>query len=74
MSHQIDLDDPSPHVAKRLRALEPGEVLLLIQRGVIVGRLTGTQVPTEPASHDAPDEGGIQEILETLNAMIQDEF
>ena len=74
MSHQIDLDDLPPKMANRLRALGPGEELLLVQGGVVVGRLIGGQVITAALSEDARDEGGMQEILETFNAMIHDEF
>ena len=74
MSHQIDLDDLPPKVANTLRALSPDEKLLLVQGGVVVGHLTGGQVITAALSEDARDEGGMQEILETFNAMIHDEF
>jgi antitoxin (DNA-binding transcriptional repressor) of toxin-antitoxin stability system len=53
---QLDLDDLPPRAAQLLAGLEAGEVLVLVQNGLVVGRLGPVPSPplapgvTKPAS------------------------
>jgi antitoxin (DNA-binding transcriptional repressor) of toxin-antitoxin stability system len=72
---RIDLDDLPPRLAALLTAAEPGEEVLLVQNGAVVGRLTGAAAETlarpEP---ELPPEENAKEIFEQLRASIEDEF
>ncbi len=75
MSSQIDLDDLPPRVAQALERLAPGDELLLVRGGLVVGRLAaatpaGLSAPTETP----PPADDMEEILDQFNAMIHDEF
>jgi antitoxin (DNA-binding transcriptional repressor) of toxin-antitoxin stability system len=73
---RIDLDDLPPKVAALLTAAEPGEEVLLVQGGAVVGRLTGGAAPPpagEPEPDVAPEERA-KEIFEQFRASIEDEF
>ena len=73
---QIDLDDLPPKIAALLAGAGPGEELLLVQNGAVVGRLTGgASAPTaaEPDSEMPPEERA-KEIFEQFRASIEDEF
>ena len=73
---QIDLDDLPPRAAKALGDLETGEELVLVQGGVVVGRLLAANPPRSPAESqdDLPDQDRLKEVMEYFNAMIHDEF
>lgn len=74
---RIDLDDLPPRLAALLAGAEPGEDVLLVRSGVVVGRLTGgaaeaatgAQVESEP-----PSEENAKEIFEQFRSMMEDEF
>ena len=73
---QIDLDDLPPRAAKTLGGLAAGEELVLVQGGVVVGRLRAvgpTRSAAEPRD-DLPDPDRLKEVMEQFNAMIHDEF
>lgn len=74
---RIDLDDLPPKVAALLAAAEPGEEVLLVQGGAVVGRLTGgapEPAPATQADPDQPSEERAKEIFEVFRASIEDEF
>ena len=72
---RIDLDDLPPKLAALLAGAEPGEEVLLVRNGVVVGRLTGgateasQTAPGEPEA--APD---AEEIFEQFRSIVEDEF
>lgn len=73
---RIDLDDLPPRLAALLTGAEPGEEVLLVQNGAVVGRLTGGAPEpraAEPGSDLAPEERA-KEIFEQFRASIEDEF
>ncbi len=73
---QIDLDDLPPKLAERLLGLEVGEDLLLVQSGLIVGRLTAS-VPSrpDPAALDVPPPTeSPAEVFEQFRSLMEDEF
>ena len=73
---RIDLDDLPPKAAALLTGAEPGEEVLLVQNGAVVGRLTGgVAAPSvaEPEPDLAPEERA-KEIFEQFRASIEDEF
>jgi len=74
---RIDLDDLPPKLAALLAGAEAGEEVLLVQKGAVVGRLTGAA----PAPDDAPQAGPAlppeetaKEIFEQFRSMMEDEF
>ena len=74
---RIDLDDLPPKVAAQLKGLETGEEVLLVQNGVVVGRLTaGAAAPQAPAEAEPPlaPEENAKEIFEQFRSMMEDEF
>jgi hypothetical protein len=69
---RLDLDDIPPKIAALLAGLEPGEELVLVQAGAVVGRLAGAakpEMPPEPSGDVAPGE-----IFELFRSSIEDEF
>lgn len=74
---RIDLDDLPPKLAALLAAAAPGEEILLVQNGAVVGRLIGGLAPApDPSRTEAPPapEENAKEIFEQFRAMIEDEF
>jgi hypothetical protein len=70
---QIDLDDLPPRVAQILAGLAAGEALLLVQNGLIMGRLTS--VGAEPvAGADPAGEARAAEIFEHFRSLMEDDF
>ena len=74
---RIDLDDLPPKLAALLAGAEPGEEVLLVQNGAVVGRLTGGA--PEPAARsqadpEQPAEERAKEIFEVFRSSIEDEF
>jgi antitoxin (DNA-binding transcriptional repressor) of toxin-antitoxin stability system len=73
---RIDLDDLPPKLAALLAGTEEGETVVLVQDGVVVGRLVGG--PCEPRAPDPelepPSEEKAKEIFEQFRSMIEDEF
>jgi antitoxin (DNA-binding transcriptional repressor) of toxin-antitoxin stability system len=73
---RIDLDDLPPKLAALLTGAGPGEEVLLVQNGAVVGRLTGGVADpraAEPESELPPEEQA-KEIFEQFRAAIEDEF
>jgi antitoxin (DNA-binding transcriptional repressor) of toxin-antitoxin stability system len=73
---RIDLDDLPPKLAALLSAAEPGEEVLLVQNGAVVGRLTGgaAEPRAAEAEPETPPEERAREIFEQFRASIEDEF
>lgn len=72
---RLDLDDLPPRIAAVLEGLEPGEALVLVQQGAVVGRLTA-EPPAPAAPHDpelAPEQHA-REVFENFRSAIEDEF
>ncbi len=74
---RIDLDDLPPKVAAALTGVETGDEVLLVQNGVVVGRLTAgsveSQLKAEAEPPPAPDEHA-KEIFEQFRSAVEDEF
>ena len=69
---RLDIDDLPPKIAAILAAVAEGEEVLLMQGGVVVGRLTGAAKPAlspEPTSEVLP-----AEIFEQFRSSIEDDF
>lgn len=73
---RIDLDDLPPRLAALLTGAEPGEEVLLVQNGAVVGRLTGGAPEPRAAEPESeiPPEDRAKEIFEQFRASIEDEF
>ena len=74
---RIDLDDLPPRLAALLAGAEPGEEVLLVQNGAVVGRLTGGAPElARPSQEDPeqPSEERAKEIFELFRSSIEDEF
>jgi antitoxin (DNA-binding transcriptional repressor) of toxin-antitoxin stability system len=74
---RIDLDDLPPKLAALLTGAEPGEEVLLVQNGAVVGRLTGAAAePPVPSQADPeqPADERAKEIFEVFRSSIEDEF
>ena len=72
----IDLDDLPPRTAQILRALAHDEELVLVEGGLVVGRLVaaGSPAPSGQSLAETPDEERMKEVMDHFNAMIHDEF
>ena len=74
---RLDLDDLPPKVAALLADVATGEPVLLVEKGVVVGRLVGgaeapdDAAPAEPAL--TPEETA-KEIFEQFRSAMEDEF
>jgi hypothetical protein len=74
---RIDLDDLPPKVAAQLSGVATGEEVLLVQNGVVVGRLTaGAAAPAPRAEAEPPlaPEENAKEVFEQFRSMMEDEF
>ena len=74
---RIDLDDLPPKLAALLAGAEPGEEIVLVQNGAVVGRLTGGAAePASPSQEDPeqPSEERAKEVFELFRSSIEDEF
>jgi antitoxin (DNA-binding transcriptional repressor) of toxin-antitoxin stability system len=74
---RIDLDDLPPKIATLLAGATEGEELMLVQGGVVVGRLVaGAPEPAakSQADPDQPSEEKAQEIFELFRSSVEDEF
>jgi antitoxin (DNA-binding transcriptional repressor) of toxin-antitoxin stability system len=73
---RIDLDDLPPKLAALLAGAEPGEEVLLVRSGVVVGRLTAgdAQVGAAQAEPELPPEENAKEVFEQFRSMMEDEF
>ncbi|MCR5877493.1 hypothetical protein [Phenylobacterium sp. J367] len=73
MTVRIDLDDLPPKLAAALTGADPGEDVLLVQHGVVVGRLTAAEAGPEPEPPASPGQHQA-EVFENFRAAIEDEF
>ena len=79
---QLDLDDLPPRAAQLLAGLEAGEVLVLVQNGLVVGRLGPVpSPPLAPVAEEATEgastltgEARAAEIFEQFRSLMEDEF
>jgi antitoxin (DNA-binding transcriptional repressor) of toxin-antitoxin stability system len=74
---RIDLDDLPPKLAALLAGAKDGEEVLLVQNGVVVGRLTAgaaEPAPEAQAEPQLPPEENAKEIFEQFRSMMEDEF
>jgi antitoxin (DNA-binding transcriptional repressor) of toxin-antitoxin stability system len=72
---RIDLDDLPPKLAALLTAAEPGEEVLLVQAGAVVGRLTAAAVEAPQTAQGEPEAPpDAKEIFEQFRSMMEDEF
>jgi hypothetical protein len=73
---RLDLDDLPPKIAALLAGLSAGEVVVLVQHGAVVGRLTADGA-AEPAAEPEPPidpEARTKEIFELFRSSVEDEF
>ena len=73
---RIDLDDLPPKLAALLVAAEAGEEILLVQNGLVVGRLVAGADSPVPAETEAPlsPEENAKEVFEQFRSIMEDEF
>ena len=73
---RIDLDDLPPKIAALLAEAAKGEEIVLVQGGVVVGRLTAGAASAAPAEADPPvvPEERAKEIFELFRSSVEDEF
>lgn len=74
---RIDLADLPPKVAALLTGAEAGEELLLVENGLIVGRLVarGPEASGAEAGEPEPEpEDRAKEIFELFRSSVEDEF
>ncbi len=71
---RLDLDDLPPKIAAVLEALEPGELLVLVQHGAVVGRLMAEAAVRPAGDPDLPPEQHAHEVFENFRSAIEDEF
>lgn len=71
---RLDLDDLPPKIAAVLEGLEPGDELVLVQHGAVVGRLTAEAVQPSAAEPELPPEQHAREVFENFRSAIEDEF
>lgn len=71
---RLDLDDLPPKIAALLEGLEPGEDLVLVQHGAVVGRLTAEAVRAPAPEPEPPPEQHAHEVFENFRSAIEDEF
>jgi antitoxin (DNA-binding transcriptional repressor) of toxin-antitoxin stability system len=74
---RIDLDDLPPKVAALLAGVATGEEVLLVQKGVVVARLTAGAFEPQPRGDGEPPlaaEAHAKEIFEQFRSAVEDEF
>ena len=74
---RLDLDDLPPKVAALLAGVATGEAVLLVEKGVVVGRLVGEAAAQDGAAQAEPaltPEETAKEIFEQFRSSIEDEF
>lgn len=71
---RIDLDDLPPRIARALAGLQPGEEILLIEKGLVCARLT-VSAPAGPGSPppESPDIAPA-EVMEHFRSIVDEEF
>ena len=71
---RLDLDDLPPRIAQLLAGLAAGEDVLLVQGGVVAGRIIGAQAPAAKAEPEPASEERAAEIFENFRSAMEDEF
>lgn len=73
---RLDLDDLPPKIAALLAGVQAGEEVLLVQNGVVVGRLAGGEALAGAPEGEPPPppEENAKEIFEQFRSMMEDEF
>ena len=71
---RIDLDDLSPKLAQLLLELEEGEELVLVQGGVVAGRVLGGPTPKPAPDPELSTDERAAEIFEQFRSAVEDEF
>jgi len=74
---RLDLDDLPPKIAALLAGVATGEPVLLVEKGVVVGRLVGEASAPDSAGEAEPaltPEETAKEIFEQFRSSIEDEF
>jgi antitoxin (DNA-binding transcriptional repressor) of toxin-antitoxin stability system len=73
---RIDLDDLPPKVAQQLTGAEEGEEVLLVQNGLVVGRLVGgaPEAAEEPEAEEVEPEMRTREVFEQFRSLMEDDF
>ncbi|RAK60020.1 hypothetical protein DJ021_09495 [Phenylobacterium hankyongense] len=72
---RIDLDDLPPRAAALLTGAEPGEEVVLVRDGLVVGRLVGGAAEPQALPDDEePSEEQAKEIFEHFRSIVEDEF
>lgn len=70
----LDLDDLPPKLAHLLTSLAAGEDLVLMQNGLVVGRLRVGEPAVIEESEPPPAEERAAEIFEQFRSSVEDEF
>lgn len=70
---RIDLDDLPPRLAQLLLELDTDEELLLVQGGIVVGRLSALAAPA-PEPEEPPGDERAAEVFEQFRSLVEDEF
>jgi len=74
---RLDLDDLPPKAAALLAGVATGEAVLLVEKGVVVGRLVGDASAPDSRAEASPaltPEETAKEIFEQFRSSIEDEF
>ena len=74
---RLDLDDLPPKAAALLASAAPGEEIVLVKDGLVVGRLTGAEPPPGPEPEADPSqapEDHAKEVFELFRSSVEDEF
>ena len=72
---RLDLDDLPPKLAQLLTGAEPGEEILLVQGGLVAGRLVaGGPADPDAAPEPLTDDQRAAEIFEQFRSQMEDEF
>jgi len=77
MTTRLDLDDLPPKLASLLKGVATGEEVLLVQNGVVAGRLIGGGSESQAATEckpPLPPEENAKEIFEQFRSMMEDDF
>ena len=73
--NRLDLDDLPPKIAAQLIGVTEGEQVLLVQNGLVVGRLVGARaeqaLDAEPTP--APEEH-MKQVFDDFRSAVEDEF
>jgi antitoxin (DNA-binding transcriptional repressor) of toxin-antitoxin stability system len=73
---RIDLDDLPPKVAQLLAGAEEGEEVVLVQNGLVVGRLLGgaPEAVEAESTEEVEPEMRTREVFEQFRSLMEDDF